>query len=435
MDEAASQRAGRYLLLDVMRGVALIGILPINMLVMGTIAGTDGLVYPVRWDAELFAWLFQQLFLEGATRGLFTLLFGAGVVLMLRKAEAAGGLSPFEVWTRRCLALLLLGVGQFALFLWPGEILWTYGIAGLALPAFRTARPRTLFIWAAIILVGLSFLRAVTLAPTVDGFVAAGAAERLEAAGATLTEAQQAALDAGRHAETALRPPPAAIAAARDERTNLGSLFAWSASGWVDRHLATFSWPAVAESLAFMLIGMGLFRLGVLTREVERRTYWRLLLAGYGLGLAIRIADLAWRARTGFELDLGRVVPEVSILRTSLYETARLGVTLGHVGLIALCCRWLAAGRSQPIVALGRMSLTGYSLQSVITSALFYGVGLFGHLGPGGILLLSLAISAVIATFCVWWLQRYAMGPAEWLLRAIAYGTRRPWRAAAAPAG
>lgn len=426
MDDAAETGEKRYRLLDVMRGVALCGILPINMLVMGTISGTDGLVYPVSWNSELIAWCFQQLFLEGATRGLFTLLFGAGVLLMLRKGEAVGDLSPFEVWTRRCLALLLLGVVQFALFLWPGEILWTYGIAGLALPAFRSSRPRTLLIWAAIILAGLSFLRAVTLAPTVDGFAAAGEAERLEAAGQTLTKEQQAALDAGRNVEKSVRPPADTIAKEREQRTQLGSLFDWSASGWVARHLATFSWPAVAESLAFMLIGMALFRVGILTGEVGRSTYWRLLVTGYGIGLAIRAADLAWRARTGFELDIGRIVPEVSILRTSLYETARLGVTLGHVGLIALLCRWLAAGRSAPIVAMGRMSLTGYSLQSVITSVLFYGFGLFGQLGPGGILLLSLAISAVIALFSVAWLNRYAMGPAEWLLRSIAHGTRRP---------
>jgi len=66
-------------------------------------------------------------------RGLFTILFGAGMLMMLRRAEDPyGDVPPIDVWSRRCLALLLFGVVHFLLLMWPGEILWTYATVALA---------------------------------------------------------------------------------------------------------------------------------------------------------------------------------------------------------------------------------------------------------------------------------------------------------------
>ena len=151
----------RIEVLDVMRGIAVCGILAVNIFVMGTLGSTQGRTFPAEWNANWVAWIMQRVLLEGPMRGLFMVLFGAGMLFMLKNAEGPKGQAmPIDAWTRRCLALLLFGVIHFLVLMWPGEILWTLGIAGLALLAFRTAKVRTLWIWALLIIACLSAHRA-----------------------------------------------------------------------------------------------------------------------------------------------------------------------------------------------------------------------------------------------------------------------------------
>ena len=102
----------------------------------------------------------------------------------------------FDVWTRRCLALLAFGIVHFLILMWPGEILWTYGIAGLALLAFRSARVRTLWIWALLIIACLSAFRAYDTSTYLDSYRDALAGERAIAAGREPTPEQKAGMEA-----------------------------------------------------------------------------------------------------------------------------------------------------------------------------------------------------------------------------------------------
>lgn len=419
--------ADRIELLDVMRGIAVCGILAVNIFVMGTVGSTQGRSFPAGWNADWIAWCAQRVLLEGPMRGLFTLLFGAGMLMMLRRAEGPhGDTAAFDVWTRRCLALLLFGVVHFLLLMWPGEILWTYGVAGLALLAFRTAGVRTLWLWALLIVAALSAHRAYDTSSYVRTYQAARAGELARAEGRTPSAEQEAGLAAVAAARSANYPGNASLRAEIEERTTLASLIGWSAEGWAARHLGVYSWIGVAESLAFMLVGMALYRSGVLTGEAGSRTLWRLLLLGGGIGLALRLGDLAWQARTGFELDVGRLNPLMSILRSAWYQPARLALTLGYVALIALAVRAGSSAWTGPFRALGRLALTTYTLQSVLTSILFYGLGYLGAFGAAGLMLVTLAICLLTAAFSLLWTRHFPIGPAEWLLRAIAYGTFSP---------
>lgn len=417
---------GRISNLDVLRGIAVCLILPVNIVVMGTVGEREGLVYPSQWNLDRILWCVEQVLFEGPARGLFTLLFGAGMALMLKRAEGdQPQVSPIDAWARRCLVLLALGIVQFAVFMWPGEILWTYGISGLFLLAFRVARPRTLCIAAALLLLGLSGLRGYTTNSGVQVYAAAPAAEAAKAEGRALSQAQQASLQAVQSAHEALYPSRSTTAAEIEQRTHLKSLLAWSADGWVSRHLSTWSWPGVVECLSFMLIGIALYRTGLLTGAAATKTYVLIALIGYGLGLPVRVFNLAWMARTGFELDPHRLVPAVSALRSFLYEPARLGVTMGHLAVATLLFRYGVLGEAKILRALGRMSLTTYSLQSILTSLLFYGFGRVGSISFSGLMLTSAAIWAVTGAMAVLWLRKFPIGPAEWLIRAAAYGR---WR-------
>ena len=85
-------------LLDVVRGVAVCGILAVNIFVMGTVGSTQGRTFPAQWNADWIAWFGQRLLLEGPMRGLFMILFGAGMVMMLRKSEGEHSqVAPIDV--------------------------------------------------------------------------------------------------------------------------------------------------------------------------------------------------------------------------------------------------------------------------------------------------------------------------------------------------
>lgn len=410
--------------LDILRGVAVCGILAVNILVMGTVAGTQGRNFPAAWNGDWIAWGAQRLFLEGPMRGLFTLLFGAGMLLMLKGSEGPRGIAvPIDVWARRCLALLALGIVHFAILMWPGEILWTYGVAGLALLSFRTARVRTLWIWALLIVGCLSLHRAWDTSTYVATYQEALAGEKAVAQGRPPSPAQKAGMEAAAAARAANYPAREAIAAEIGERTHLGSLFEWSWAGWSFRHLGVYSWIAVAECLAFMLVGMALFRSGILTGGVAARTYWLLLLLGAVVGLGLRALDLAWQARTGFELDIHRMNPLISILRSGWYQPARLALTLAWVAALMLLVRGGARFWRPPFRALGRMALTAYTLQSALASLLFYALGYVGAFGAAALMLVTLAICLLTAGFSMAWLKVSPTGPLERLLRTIAYGS------------
>lgn len=420
-------------LLDVIRGIAVCGILAVNIFVMGTVGSTQGRSFPAQWNADWIAWVLQRLLLEGPMRGLFMILFGAGMLMMLRKAEGENPqVAPIDVWARRSLALLALGVVHFLILMWPGEILWTLGVAAFPLLAFRTAQTRTLWIWALIIIACLSAHRAYSTYGYVESYQAALAGEQAKQEGRALTPEQEAGIAAAAGARSANYPEPAALATEVEQRTSVVSLIKWSAAGWAFRHLEIYSWIGVAESLAFMLVGMALYRSGILTGAAPARLYWRMLLAGAGIGLGLRVADMLWQARTGFELDIHQLNPAMSLLRSAWYQPARLALTLAYVALFVLL--WRAGWRAwaSPFRAMGRTALTVYTLQSLVTSILFYALGYVGAFGAADLLSVTLAICIVTALFSMVWLRHRSMGPMEWLLRAVAYGTFSPTRKPAA---
>lgn len=419
----------RLPILDLLRGVAVCGILPVNIIVMGTVGASQGRIFPMHWDADWIAWSWQRIFLEGPMRGLFMMLFGVGMLLMLRRAEGIGARpEPLDAWARRCLILMALGVLQCAVLFWPGEILWTIGLSGLALLAFRTARPRTLWTVAIIIMLGVTALRTWDTAQTANQMSVAAAASPSRENGEPIGQGELAALEAVRAMQAANYPSASALQSEIERRTALPSLWGWSLSGWSARHLGIWSWWGVAECLSFMLVGMALVRGGWFTTKFSVHRSLLVAAAGCSLGLLIRGADFAWAARTGFELDLARFDPAIAVLRSIVYEPARLALTLGYFGLLQALFALGALGQARVLRSMGRMALTLYCLQSLATSVVFYGFGMLGRFGYADLLLVSIAIWLISAVAAVSWLNRFQYGPLEGLVRTLAYGRPVEWR-------
>lgn len=423
----ATTSADRIHTLDVLRGVAICGILLMNIHGMGDVADTPLRHFPAAWNAEWVSWGIQTIAVQGAMRGLFTMLFGASMLIMLRRAEGAEGAArPLDIWARRCLALMGFGVAQWLLFLWPGEILWNYGISGLFLLAFRAVRPRNLLIAAALLVAALGANGAFWTHEQVAQLEQGRAAAASLAAGHSVTAADRDAIAAERRHQDSIRPSAADRADRIAGRTQYLGLLHWSAAYWMRENLTITGWVDIAESLSFMLIGMALFRLGILTGTAPARTYRRLLVGGYAGGILLRGLHVVLLARAGLDLGSPLVPGWAWIASEALFQPGRLLMTLGHVGAIVLLFRSGALGAAVTLRAMGRMTLTVYCLQSILGALVFYAAGWVGLLSLPRLWAIAAGMWLVSAVVCRWWLATHAMGPAETLLRAIAYGQRRP---------
>ena len=391
--------------------------------------------FPARLDAEWVTWGLQSLFVDGAMRGLFTLLFGASMLLMLRRAEGEGGsVAPIDAWVRRSLGLMALGLFQWLVLQWPGEILWDYGIAGLFLLAFREARPRTLLIAAAVIIAGLTANTAYRSWQEVDQLHQAPAAMVAVAEHRPITADQRDAIAAAQVARVTTRPSAAERAALIDQRSHFHSLLKWSEHFWTGENIGLSGWLEVAESVSFMVLGMALLRMGTLTGQASAATYRWMIVVGYGGGLALRALLVTLAVRTEWDMTSPAVGTGAWTLALAVFQPARLLVTLGHVGLIVTLFRGRWLGAATTLRSLGRMTLTVYCLQSAITSLLFYGLGYVGAWGLPTLWGIAALIWMATAIFCRAWLARFAMGPAERLLRSFAYREWPPARSTAVAA-
>jgi uncharacterized protein len=371
-----------------------------------------------------------SLFFEGTMRGLFTLLFGAGVVLFTSRLERAGVPDAADLHVRRMLWLVAFGFVNSHLLLWTGDILYEYGITGLVLYAFRRARPRTLFALAALAL----------LLPTVSGYfevaehraqrAAALEVQQAEARGAVPDAAQRQAVQDWEATLRELRPPADEVAkTVAAMRGGFASAWAQVTAEIFELRTSYFYLFGFLEDIATMMMGVALFALGALQGRWSMRRYAVLTLLGYGIGLSAN----AWEAwsivRSGFDPIAIQSTWYVS------YEFGRVPTMLGHVGLVMLLWKggaWPAAMRR--LAAVGRMAFTNYLAQSLIGALLFTGVGfgLYGQLERHELYYVVAAIWVLQLAWSPWWLARHHYGPAEWLWRSLTY---RAWQPLAKAAG
>jgi uncharacterized protein len=412
----------RFGSMDVLRGVAVCGILLMNIPFMGMLGESGRPPLPAAPNPDWIAFTIQDVFFAGSMRGMFTLLFGAGMLIMVRRADEPGGENAISAYLTRCFALILLGVANFAIFLWPGEILFAYGVVGLALILFRRSPPRLLLTAAAASLVVLTLSFAVPVIDRAAALRDAPAAAAAKAEGKTLTDDQKAALKMQARGAEVMRPPAAKLEKERQQRTSFPGVVVWSTKFWAQFNLGRMGIFGLLESLGFMLIGMALFQKGYLTGQKPLKTYVGLMVGGYGLGLAIRGVQAFCAWTTAYELN-----PWQMLWGAFLYEVGRLPMTIGLLGLVMTLYQLGALGKlAGAIKAIGRMALTNYVGQSVITAVLFYAFGLLGKFGFAQLMGIAALIWIAQGVISVVWLKFYEIGPLEWLLRMLTYGQRSP---------
>lgn len=387
--------------LDGLRGLAVMGILLMNIaaFALPEAAYFNPLAYGRAGPAALTLWAAQFVLIDGKMRALFSLLFGASLLLVLENARARDD-DAERAHFRRMQWLLLFGLIHFYL-IWHGDILTLYAVIGCVAWFFSEMSVRRLTLWA-LGLFGLQLLIFVSLMPLA-----------LETAPGS---------SGWRDLQNSFGIPGADHIAREIAiyRSGYGTILLHRVRdmGWLP--LAQIAMVGV-ETLALMLCGMAALRSGFLDGSWARRAYARAALIGYGIGvpLSALVAWLCWRSGFDARMMFAAAMP--------LGLPARPFMLLGHASLAML---WLTGGSSilrVRVAAVGRSAFTNYLGTSLLMTALFYGYGcgLFGRLDRVALLGIVIGAWAVMLAWSKPWLDRFAYGPMEWLWRILARGRSR----------
>ena len=404
--------------LDVLRGFALLGILLLNIQGFGLASAffmEPATYVKTEWGVDFVVWVLVELTSEGVMRTLFSMLFGAGVVLFVSGARAKSGWLHY----RRTFWLLVFGLIDIYLLLWYGDILVTYALAAAILWLVRDWTPRRLIILA-VVLVSLGTLQSlgsrVGLEMSRDAF--------FELSELDLTKAEPKA-DVKEFAQgwtdfkSDLRSDESAIQSELEARGNsYFSAFRYNLEKANEVLFFQIPFVLLLDALMMMVVGMALYKLGILGGERDPRFYRNMALLGFTLGLAINAYEI-W-ASLESAMDVLVTAP---IFRPT-YHLGRLSMALGYLGVIlwVLKCGWLEAFRSR-LACVGRMALTNYLVHSVLGLLIFSGagLGLIGSLSFAQLYPVVMVIWLVQLAYSPWWLSRFYFGPAEWVWRCLTY--------------
>ena len=396
----ASERIGS---MDLLRGVALMGILVMNI---PWFAFYSSAYFNPTLDggfegADFVTWLGSHLLFDQKMMSTFAMLFGAGFLIFIERA-AAKGHGP-SLYYRRLGWLALFGLAH-AYVLWYGDILFTYAISGLLLyplrklPAWALA---TLGVGIASVAMGVSVGLGASSGYARENIPEAYAEMAKEFAPSAEVLSQEAAARLGSYGEHFVHNAQEALF------MQTGGVLIWGL--W--------------RSLGMMLLGMALMKWGVLSGARSARFYAVMMSAGFLVGLPIVAGGVVMSIRSEFDFV------DLFLVNGHFNYIGSMFVALGWIGLVMLVFRLGVSGAiGRAIAAMGQMALTNYLGQSLIMAVIFngWGLGWFRELSRsqtvlvvGGIWLAQLILSPL-------WLSRFRFGPAEWLWRSLTYWKRQP---------
>ncbi|MHC5007600.1 MAG: DUF418 domain-containing protein [Planctomycetota bacterium] len=392
----------RIVSLDVLRGVAVLGILVMNIqsFSMPGAAYMNPSAYGDLDGANHWVWYISHLLADQKFWTIFSMLFGAGIVLMTSRAEAAGRGSA-GIHYRRMGWLLLFGLLHAHLF-WYGDILYAYAMCGFVAYLFRKFPP-----WLLLVL-GLAAASVTFGVNLLFGWMLADGHMPVEQASTWWMPAQEVI--------------NAEIAAYR--------------GGWLDQLPHRMSTAIVFQTFLLLvffgwrtggifLIGMALYKLGVFSAARSKGFYAALVAIGALVGVPVimygahRNLEAAWDVTYSF-------------YRGGLYNYwGSILVALGWVGLVMLLCKSDVLGFAKRVLAaVGQMALTNYLTQTIICTTVFYGhgFGAFGHFERTHQIVTVLAVWIVQLIWSPIWMRSFRFGPFEWLWRSLTYLKPQPMR-------
>lgn len=402
----------RHITLDAMRGFAVMGIVAMNIIAfaMPEWAYITPVAYGGNSFADQIAWFFSFVLIDGKMRGLFSLLFGASMMLVIDRAVAKGE-SAAQVHYRRMVWLALFGLAHY-FFIWFGDILFLYAIIGMIAFRFRNWAPERLVKVALIIfavglglwglqLVGLQLWQYYATRPDASAALADGFRKMMEGPDFNMNIAADLALHRGHYG---------AIVADRFDD--------WSAP-------LTTVLQSVGETLPLMMIGMAMNKSGFITGTWAAADYRRWAKRLIPAGLLLTGILAAWLIISEYN--------SITALAIFFFWGAipRLMLTVGYAAmLILLIGRYQNHALLTRVAATGRAAFSNYLGTSIIMTTIFYGYGfgLFGDFGRAGLWLFVIGAWGVMLLWSKPWLKAFRYGPLEWLWRSLSRGNLQSMR-------
>ena len=371
---APTKTTERITNLDAIRGFAVLGILAMNAVSYGL---NEAAYFNLDAAGEQtwLDWLVGgagEIFIDQKTMGLFSMLFGAGIDLFADRTEAKGEKSAF--WFSMWRNLLLLAIGVLHGLLWEGDVLRVYAVCAPLLIMMRHLSTKVLLVIGS----GLVLWSAVV---------------------AVLTQGLVPGSGEGLGAYWLVNP-------SADYSDAVGIFL-----------INDF----FSRAAGMMLIGVAVYRMGVLDGTRPAAFYRRMTVIGLGVGLPLAAAGLALQVASDFS-------PNIALIGEAPNTIATIPIVFGYVGLISLWNQRQDTWLHQRIRAAGRMALTNYLTQTIIGITVLRGVFEFDSLGRAQIFGLVLAIWGLQVTWSKWWLNRFKFGPFEWAWRCATYRKLQPIR-------
>jgi uncharacterized protein len=412
-DAAPDMPARRIVTLDIVRGIAVMGILAMNIVAfsMPFTAYMNPTAFGLESQADLGSWVFSFIFIDGKMRGLFSFLFGASTLLVIERAEASGE-SPARIHYMRMIWLLVFGLLHYY-FIWFGDILALYAQTGLSLYFFRNLSVRALVKWG----VGLILVEFALFASVAVG------------AWYLSTHATQPGAPADLVAQWREMQEGFAPLTGTALTQKLG-LFHGPYEGLVHLRLVkhwlqpfTGTPLFLAETLGYMVLGMAALKSGFFRGNWAPARYTRIALIGFGIGVPA-YALLAWlQIRDNFSTP---AIFTYGLAATALLRPVRI---VANASLIILLTRH-GGGLVPRIAAAGRAAFTNYLGTSILMTSLFYGYGidLYGSFSRIELWLVVIAMWVLMLLWSKPWLDHFNYGPFEWLWRSLARWELQPMR-------
>jgi uncharacterized protein len=392
----------RILSLDVLRGIAILGILIMNIQGYSMIqaAYLNPAAYGDLTGINKWVWILSHLFADQKFMTIFSIMYGAGIVLLTSRA-AASKQSVAGVHYRRTFWLLIIGLIH-AYLMWHGDILVPYALCAIPAFLFRKLKPKTLVIFGIILILVASLI-----------YLAFG------------LSMPQWPPEAKENVMSIWNPDAEAV----------NSEIEAYRGGWAEQLNHRVPTSLIFHTFVFliwtgwrvgglMLIGMALFKWGILSAERSKRFYKRLITIGLPIGWALVIFGVVQNFAHGWSLEYSMY------LGWQFNYWGSLFVSIGYIALIMLICQSHVTSKiMNSFAAVGRTALSNYLLQTVICTTIFYGhgFGLFGRLERWQqvvviptIWILQLIVSPI-------WLRHFRFGPVEWLWRSLTYLRLQPF--------
>jgi uncharacterized protein len=396
----------RHISLDAMRGFAVMGILAMNIIgfAMPEWAYISPAAYGTDTLADKIAWAFSFVLIDGKMRGLFSLLFGASMMLIIDRAVAKGE-SAAQIHYRRMAWLALFGLAHY-FFIWFGDILFLYAIIGMIAFRFRNWAPAKLIKVALIIFVlglalwglqfgGLQLFQYFATRADASADMARQFRELMDSADLAFNVAPDLALHRGSYASITMS----------------------KLDDWAEPLLLVVQ--SASETLPLMMIGMAMQKSGFLTGAWAVADYRRWAMRMVPVGLLLTLALAVWMVAVDFD--------RITALAIFYFwgGIPRMLLTIGYAALLLLL---IDHYRNHPMLArvasAGRAAFSNYLGTSIAMTTIFYGYGfgLFGDVGRAGLWLFVLGAWAVMLLWSKPWLMTFHYGPLEWLWRSLARG-------------